>query len=534
MPTLATNKDHNLDSLILDNLLDDHTYIAVFDREYRFVRASAAYEKTFNLSRTQIENARIGDILGTEVFEQTMRSKLERCFAGETIQYEQWMDYDTAGRRYVRVTYKPFRINAGDRVPYVLATVDDITQMKSAEDDLRRHALRMQLANQSAKIGIWEYNFENGILFWDKGMHAIFDPAGTEQSANKLWAASIHPEDQAKAERPIVEPRSIPLPYEVTFRIRRQCGAIRYIKACSTAVFTDQNDPAYIIGTNMDITEQVLHEEELRNSEQKAHAANRAKTQFLNTVNHELRTPLNAIIGPLELLELEELPDEASELLELIKPAANHLNDLINQILSLAKLEAGTIEQENSEITLATFIEDRMSIFSKNAERKGLEFRAEVAQSAPKSIYSDPRAITQILYNLVSNAIKFTQNGQIILRVDSENLNGIDYIRFIVTDTGIGIPKEDIDRILNAFEQVTPSGYSDATGTGLGLSIVTRLIEQLGGQMSIESALGSGSTFITRIPIHIQSKHNSQPQDNWIKDLGINIDESELQPSEIA
>lgn len=270
--------------------------------------------------------------------------------------------------------------------------------------------------------------------------------------------------------------------------LRRGHGVLELVGLAVTLVFTLLYD-----------TQRGLAVEQLEKAREQAEVANEVKTAFLANASHELRTPMNGVLGMSSLLQLSELDPRHREMVDVIHESATNLLALMDDILDYAQLAAGGLRLSEASFAVAEFIDGIASMMTSFAERKGLRLVCEIDPAVPSCLVGDSLRIRQILVNLLSNAIKFTDSGQVTLRVCSESEPGGASLVVRVADTGPGIPASDHERIFDRFERLDSSSSRMHPGKGLGLAICRRLLDLIGGEIAVESEVGSGSCFTIRL-----------------------------------
>ncbi|WP_424445096.1 ATP-binding protein [Methanothrix sp.] len=272
-----------------------------------------------------------------------------------------------------------------------------------------------------------------------------------------------------------------------------------YLLGSASALYDSNGDYWGAIESIRDITDRKHVEEELQRSKEMAESATRAKSEFLANMSHEIRTPMNAVIGLTDLLmddKDEKLTSTQREFVEMIRTSGDTLLSIINNILDLTKIEANMAELEYRPIDVKGCIESSMDLVSGSVGENGLKISYKIEENVPRFIMGDPTRLCQILINLLNNAVKFTEEGEVTVSVSSTNLEGGGYeIHFAVKDTGIGIPEDKMSRLFQSFSQIDASTARKYGGTGLGLAISKKLTEMMNGRMWVESAVGVGSTF---------------------------------------
>ncbi len=311
----------------------------------------------------------------------------------------------------------------------------------------------------------------------------------------------IHPDYREQLFKQWEEAIETREPLVVEYPIIHRSGEIRWVWERGQVAYSQSGKPLYIKGFITDITERKQVEKELEQARAEAEAASRAKSEFLANMSHEIRTPLNAILGFSEILQQSLNREINRKKVGYIVSAGKLLLSLINDILDLSKIEAGKMDIMPQPSNVRSMLEETHVLFSKKAQNKGVAMQLEIAKDLPSTLVLDINRLKQVVFNLVSNAVKFTHRGQISIRADFTIAgNKLGTLDISVSDTGIGMTKEQQGIIFEEFSQISQQASRNYEGTGLGLAIARRLTEKMNGHIYVESEVNKGSAFRITFP----------------------------------
>jgi len=431
----------------------------------------------------------------------------------------QTVDLKDKNGRHSSMTLLTSRIYIDQIEDYgVLVLLIDETALRVYEEKVwtSEHSLRVAL--QNAEMGLWDQNLDTGKVICDSNWFRIL---GLEregiQDAFEIWKERVHPDDRERVEASYRQYfKSTEGSLQIDYRIRK--GATDYIWVQDLAGVVERREDGSIrriMSTMQDISERKQAEIELKHAKEKAEAGDKAKGQFIATISHEIRTPLNAIIGLSSFLAESDLNEDQHELTQTIYNSGNSLLMLVNDILDFSKIEAGRLDLEIQEFPLHLCFEDCVKLFKVRANEKQVSLQLEIDSGLPEFAIGDMERLRQIVQNLLSNALKFTDAGTVKIRARSVELSELPeerrpdplepigyldqpnhhYLEVLVEDSGIGIPKDRQHALFEAFTQVDASTTRKYGGTGLGLVICKRLVDAMGGSIWLESEEGGGTVF---------------------------------------
>jgi PAS domain S-box-containing protein len=412
-----------------------------------------------------------------------------------------------------------------------IGTCTDITDLREIEEALRASEERFRILAQSIPQKIFTANAKGEVDYFNKPW-TDFTGLTFDQIKSWGWLQFIHPDDVDENVRRWQQSIDTGEPFQLEHRFRRADGVYRWHLSRALAMRDAEGRVLVWFGSNTDIDDQKRAAEAYKQAKEAAEEANRAKDEFLANVSHEIRTPMNAILGMTELALDTLLTEDQRQYLTTVESAADALLGILNDLLDFAKIEAGKLELDPADFSLRAAVGDTLRALAVRAHKKGLELIYQVQPGVPDALVGDAGRLRQILLNLVGNAIKFTEQGEVVVtaRMTNDGMTNDErspnaeartsdgrgaepasafdirassffghsafvILHFEVKDTGIGIPPEKQAKIFQAFEQEDTSTTRKYGGTGLGLTIAARLVALMGGRITVDSEPGRGSTF---------------------------------------
>jgi PAS domain S-box-containing protein len=495
--------------------------ILLLDKDFRILRANHAAAEFLGLPFDKIVGGHCYNLIhGTSTSPaECPLSKMRRSRKHEEVEV-----LARKGGPWLSVSVDPLFDPSGE-LTQVVHVARDITERKRAEDSLRRNEAYLAEGQRLTHTGSWAWSPATAERnYWSEEMYRIFgfEPKG-DPPALERFLQRIHPDDYDRATKDWEKSLREKADLLADYRTVLPDGTARDIHILGHAVLDDTGELVEYVGTAIDVTERKRAEEELRKyrehledlvkqrteelaeAKARADAANRAKSRFLANMSHELRTPLNAVLGFSRLLKNGPgVTPHQQETLDIIVRSGEHLLNLINNVLDMAKIESGRVVLEESEVDLHRLLHEMQSLLGVGAVEKGLQFTLERDPDLPRFVAADAGKLRQVLLNLLGNAIKYTDSGGVKLRARLTSGDGSEraQIRFEVEDSGPGMSQEDCKRIFFPFVQLGDRVPTQA-GTGLGLAICKQYIELMGGQIGVASKPGKGSVFYFTIPVRV-------------------------------
>jgi len=407
---------------------------------------------------------------------------------------------------WTRLTLSPIELAGDRRSERYILMAEDITLAHEQQLRLGELVAQLGLATEAAEIGIWYWNFADNSVQWDARMFEMFgrtaDLRAGVPASYDYWVQSLHPDDAEATVQSLSAAVDAGENWGRTYRILCPDGEVRSIES-SCVVRRDGGDRSFgVLGICRNITSQLKLQSDLVAARIEAESANAAKDQFLANISHELRTPMNAILGMLEVLGQTPLDEAQRGHFTSVNNAARALLRILNDILDFSRLNANALEIIPEDVQIEDLLGQVGELFAVAASSKGVELVLETGEGLGGHYWGDALRIRQILNNFVDNAIKFTDQGSVVVATSRTGQDkGRDLIRFEVRDTGTGLTEEQANRLFQPFVQADQSLTRTHGGSGLGLSICRQLAVAMGGEIGVDSVPGKGSTFWFVIPL---------------------------------
>jgi two-component system, sensor histidine kinase and response regulator len=491
--------------------MDEHAVVGVTDVTGTITYANDRFCEISGYSKEELigQNHRI---INSENQPKKYWKEMYRTIASGNSWNDEVRNKAKDGHHYwVDTTIVPYMGNDGKPESYI-AIRTDITKRKKFEEKLKENEERLNFALSAGKLGTWLLDLRTGVNQVDNRYARMlgYVPEEFTNSSREMWEKSVHADDLENIEQNFNDYVKGLIPeYTVQYRAYAKDGSIVWVEARGAIVEWDEaGNPTKVAGTQIDITERKLAQEELKLAKDAAEAATEAKATFLASMSHEIRTPMNGVIGMVDLLRQTKLAGEQKQMLETISDSGQSLLTIINDILDFSKIEAGKMDLEQIPFSILDVVEGAAQTIAANATKKGLRLITYIEPDLPQFVTGDPVRIRQIIINLGGNAIKFTREGQVVIRADRVESNDDQKItiRFSVIDQGIGLSDEGQAKLFKAYSQADSTTTREFGGTGLGLTICKTLSELMGGEIGVNSKLGEGAEFFSIIPFNQSDK----------------------------
>ena len=471
------------------NLIPDLACIVSTDGYFK--KVNPAWETTLGYAQDEVFRTPMLEFIHPEDLERTVNEASKQSRDYRTKHFvNRYRCKDGSYRLFDWTT----TFNRDDSTRFGVAR--DITEQRLSEESLRESEERFRIMADSCPTMIWVSDADGRILMTNRTSREFFGATFEQTAETGQGRLLIHPDDQQEyldKFRLAVRDRT---PFRAEARLQRSDGQWRWIVSYAEPRMSLSGEFLGHVGISPDITDRKQSEVALQKAKEAAEGANRSKSEFLANMSHEIRTPMNGVIGLTDLALDTELTSEQRGYLEGVKSSADSLLRILNDILDFSKIEAGKLEFETIEFDLRQTVVAVLKVLGAHAASKDLELACDLGPDVPSRVLGDPGRLRQILVNLTGNAIKFTERGEVVIRVEQSPGSGEGVqLHFSVSDTGIGIPPDKQQHVFSAFAQADSSSTRNFGGTGLGLTISSQLVELMGGRIWLESEEGKGSTF---------------------------------------
>jgi PAS domain S-box-containing protein len=491
----ALERERNLMHSLLENIPDS---IYFKDRDSRFLRISNSMAQKFRLADATVPIGKSDADIFTPVHAQQARADEVQVMAtGKSIvgqiERETWPDREDT---WCSTTKMALRDSDGNIVG-TFGISRDITDLIQAEEALARERDLLRTLMDHLPDLVFVKDRQCRFVMANSAVARLYRVASREELIGRT-DFDFAPPDLARLfaedDQRVMESGQ-PLREREEYQLDEN-GEPMWLLTTKVPLCNTAGEVVGLVGIGRNITNRKRAEQAVQEARQAAESANRAKSDFLANMSHEIRTPMNAIIGMTELLLDTQLSATQREYLSMVLESGESLLTLLNDILDFSKIEAGKLELERAAFDIRESLGDTLKSLGLRAHGKGLELAYAIGSEVPATLIGDVGRLRQVIVNLIGNAIKFTESGEVVLSVDHvETVDERVVLRFAVSDTGIGIPPEKFDKIFREFEQADTSTTRRYGGSGLGLAIASRIVELMRGRLAVESQIGCGSTF---------------------------------------
>ena len=489
--------------------LNTHDAIAYFHNNHNIFNINEQFTKMFGYSFAEVKGKNINSIVDPKCKENDYQSY--RILNDEYVEKEAMRYVKSGEKKDVLIKGGPVIVNGKSIGGY--AIYSDITERKRAEEALQESEQRFKTLFKESPISITIHDIDTG-EFVDANPKAYASYGLSSLEELKDRDVFIEPPYSYADALAWIRKAAQKGPQEFEWLNKDVYG--KYFWEQVRLIALTINGVQRVMANTVDITELKQAEQALQKAKEDAEAANRAKSEFLANMSHEIRTPLSGIMGMMQLLESTSLDDEQDEYVSIASNACKRLTNLLSDILDLSKIEAGKLEIQAESFSVEYLCASITSLFQPQARDKGLELEYVIDPSLPDNVVGDEKRLQQILFNLVGNSIKYTEEGRVSLEATASSSPDKEHrlqVLFQVQDTGVGIPEDKLENLFEPFVQVDGSLTRRYQGAGLGLSIVRRLVELMGGSLSIQSQSEQGTSVQVILPVGLPGEKSPNQQD---------------------
>jgi len=473
--------------------------VSMTDHDVRLLQVSRRWRE---------ERGLVGaDVIGRSLYEifpaADWSKEHDRILAGETLHREVQLTLPDGRRPWVRYEHTPWR-DASGRIGGILSMSVDVTELVETLQRAEASEKRLMLAMEIGDLAMWEMDLRREEMTF-AGINPVPSKGVTVRYADLtaeggVWEA-VHPEDRPGLVAAWQQHCQTCEPFRGEVRLMRSDAPHVWVQLAAEALRDEKGEIVRVVNVMRNVDEIKRAQINLRRARDAAEAANRAKSEFLANMSHEIRTPLNGVMGVASALSRTELSEGQREMVGLITSSAETLEALLSDVLDLARIESGRLELKAEPFDLAQAARDVASLFEPSAKAKGLALSVESAPAAAGLFVGDAARLRQVISNLVSNAVKFTETGSVRVGVQAEASADGTALKVTVADTGIGFTAEAAERLFERFEQADGSITRRYGGTGLGLAISRSLVDAMGGHLSATGEPGHGAVFTIELTL---------------------------------